>query len=110
MKKRLDILLTEKGLCASREKAKAVIMSGIVYVDGVKEDKAGTTFEETAVIEVRGQTLRYVSRSDPSHECSESPHGYPDRCNPYGMPDDSPQASCLWPGSTDTSSHWLRCS
>ena len=62
MKKRLDILLTEKGLCASREKAKAVIMSGIVYVDGVKEDKAGTTFEETAVIEVRGQTLRYVSR------------------------------------------------
>ena len=62
MKKRLDILLTEKGLAASREKARAVIMSGIVYVDGVKEDKAGTTFEENAVIEVRGQTLRYVSR------------------------------------------------
>ncbi len=62
MKKRLDVLLTERGLAASREKAKAVIMSGIVYVDGVREDKAGTTFEENANIELRGQTLRYVSR------------------------------------------------
>ena len=62
MKKRLDILLTERGLASSREKAKAVIMSGIVFVDGVREDKAGTTFEETAAIELRGSTLRYVSR------------------------------------------------
>ena len=62
MKERLDILLVNRGLAASREKAKAIIMSGIVYVDGQKEDKAGSTFEETAAIEVRGNTLRYVSR------------------------------------------------
>ena len=62
MKKRLDILLCEKGLAASREKAKAIIMSGIVYVDGEKEDKAGSTFPEEAEIEVRGKTLKYVSR------------------------------------------------
>lgn len=62
MKKRLDVLLVEQGLADSREKAKAIIMSGIVYVDNNKEDKAGTTFEETAKIEVRGSTLKYVSR------------------------------------------------
>lgn len=62
MKERLDVLLVQRGLAESREKAKAVIMSGIVYVDGEKEDKAGTTFAETAEIEVRGNTLRYVSR------------------------------------------------
>ncbi len=62
MKKRLDVLLVEKGLAASREKAKAVIMSGIVYVDNIKEDKAGSVFEESANIEVRGNTLKYVSR------------------------------------------------
>ena len=62
MKKRLDVLCVERGLAASREKAKAVIMSGIVYVDGVREDKAGTSFDESAVIEVRGTTLKYVSR------------------------------------------------
>ena len=62
MKKRLDILLVEKGLAESREKAKTIIMSGIVYVDGEKEDKAGSTFPEEADIEVRGKTLRYVSR------------------------------------------------
>jgi len=62
MKERLDVLLVKKGLAESREKAKAVIMSGIVYVNDQKEDKAGTTFEETARIEVRGSTLRYVSR------------------------------------------------
>ncbi|HBG12839.1 MAG TPA: TlyA family rRNA (cytidine-2'-O)-methyltransferase, partial [Clostridium sp.] len=62
MKERLDVLLVKHGLAESREKAKAIIMSGIVYVDGDKEDKAGTTFEETANIEVRGSTLRYVSR------------------------------------------------
>ena len=48
MKKRLDVLLVEQGLADSREKAKAIIMSGIVYVDNNKEDKAGTIFEETS--------------------------------------------------------------
>jgi len=62
MKQRLDILLVERGLAVSREKAKAIIMSGIVYVDGQKEDKAGSTFEDTVEIEVRGNTLKYVSR------------------------------------------------
>ena len=62
MKKRLDVLLVENGLAESREKAKAIIMSGIVYVDGEKEDKAGSNFPETAKIEVRGKTLKYVSR------------------------------------------------
>lgn len=62
MKERLDVLLVKKGLAESREKAKAIIMSGIVYVDGQKEDKAGTTFDEEKNIEVRGATLKYVSR------------------------------------------------
>ena len=62
MKERLDVLLVKQGLAESREKAKAVIMAGLVYVDGQKEDKAGTTFAETAKLEVRGNTLRYVSR------------------------------------------------
>lgn len=62
MKKRLDVLLVERGLSPSREKAKAVIMAGDVYVDGQKEDKAGTSFEETVSIEVRAPGLRYVSR------------------------------------------------
>lgn len=62
MKERLDVLLVKRGLAPSREKARAVIMSGIVYVDGQKEDKAGSAFEETARIEVRGSVLRYVSR------------------------------------------------
>ena len=62
MKERLDVLLVKRNLAESREKAKAIIMSGIVYVDGQKEDKAGSTFEETAAIEVRGTTWKYVSR------------------------------------------------
>ena len=62
MKERLDFLLVKKNLAESREKAKAVIMAGIVYVDDQKEDKAGSMFEETAKIEVRGSTLKYVSR------------------------------------------------
>ena len=61
-KQRLDVLLVEKGLAPSREKAKAIIMAGIVYVDGNKEDKAGTTFPVKAVIEIKGKTLPYVSR------------------------------------------------
>ncbi len=62
MKERLDILLVQKGLAASREKAKAVIMAGQVYVDGQKEDKAGTMFDPAVNLEVRGNTLKYVSR------------------------------------------------
>lgn len=62
MKERLDVLLVKRNLAESREKAKAVIMSGIVYVDGQKEDKAGSMFPETVNVEVRGSTLKYVSR------------------------------------------------
>lgn len=63
MKERLDVLLVKQGLAQSRERAKAVIMSGCVYVNDQKEDKAGAMFDESnAVIEVRGGTLRYVSR------------------------------------------------
>ena len=62
MKKRLDVLVTEGGYAQSREKAKAMIMSGIVYVDGIRCDKAGMSFDESAVIELRGEKLRYVSR------------------------------------------------
>ena len=62
MKKRLDVLMQERSLAPSREKAKALIMAGIVYVNGQKEDKAGAAFPEEAEIEVRGNTLKYVSR------------------------------------------------
>ena len=62
MKERLDVILVEQGYAPSREKAKAIIMSGNVYVNGQKEDKAGSMFDETANVEVRGTTLKYVSR------------------------------------------------
>ena len=62
MKKRLDIMMVEQGLAPSREKAKAYIMAGEVYVNGQKEDKAGSMFAETVKLEVRGKTLPYVSR------------------------------------------------
>ncbi len=63
MKQRLDVMLVEQGFATSREKAKAIIMSGIVFVNGQREDKAGTTFDsEKAKIEVKGHTLKYVSR------------------------------------------------
>lgn len=62
MKKRLDVLVYEKGFAESREKAKAVIMAGQVYVDNQKEDKCGTSYDENVSIEVRGATLKYVSR------------------------------------------------
>ena len=61
-KEGLDVLLVNRGLAESREKAKTIIMSGIVYVDGQKEDKAGSNFPEESIIEVRGNTLKYVSR------------------------------------------------
>lgn len=61
-KERLDVLLVKKGLASSREKAKAIIMSGIVFVDGQREDKAGSTFDEKQQIIIKGKTLKYVSR------------------------------------------------
>ena len=62
MKERLDILLVKRNLAASREKAKAIIMAGNVFVDGEREDKAGSMFPDTAAIEIKGNTLPYVSR------------------------------------------------
>ena len=63
MKERLDIILVNQGHAQSREKAKAVIMAGNVYVNGQKEDKAGTMFDESKItLEVRGSQLKYVSR------------------------------------------------
>lgn len=62
MKERLDILLVKKGFAESREKAKAIIMSGNVFVNNEREDKAGSMFDEKSVIEVKGNTLKYVSR------------------------------------------------
>ena len=61
-KERLDVLLVKKNLAPSREKAKAVIMAGNVFVEGQREDKAGSTFPEEVSIEVKGHTLPYVSR------------------------------------------------
>ena len=61
MKKRLDVLVYEKGFAESREKAKAIIMAGQVYVDNQKADKCGTSYDENADIEVRGSVLKYVS-------------------------------------------------
>ena len=62
MKERLDVLLVKRGLAPSREKAKAMIMAGNVFVDGQREDKAGTSFQEEVPIEIHGHTLKYVSR------------------------------------------------
>ena len=62
MKKRIDVLLYEKGLAPSREKARTLIMAGCVYADNQKFDKPGDTVREDAALEVRGNTLRYVSR------------------------------------------------
>ena len=62
VKKRLDVLLPEQGYAESRSKAQAIIMAGLVYVDGQKADKAGISYEESVAIEVRGETCPYVSR------------------------------------------------
>lgn len=61
-KTRLDVALTERGFAESREKAKALIMSGIVYVNNQKSDKAGNNVKHDDIIEVRGAALKYVSR------------------------------------------------
>jgi len=62
LKKRLDLLVYEQGAAESREKAKALIMAGLVYVDNQKADKPGDMYPEEAPIEVRGKGLAYVSR------------------------------------------------
>ncbi|MBS5139098.1 MAG: TlyA family RNA methyltransferase, partial [Clostridium sp.] len=62
MKQRLDVALVERGLIASREKAKVVIMEGLVYVNGQKADKAGENVAEDAQIEVRSNGKTFVSR------------------------------------------------
>jgi len=63
MKERLDVILVNQGHAPSREKAKAIIMAGNVYVNGQKEDKAGSSFDLSKIrLEVRGSALKYVSR------------------------------------------------
>lgn len=62
MKERLDVLLVKRNLAESREKAKAIIMAGSVFVDGEREDKAGSSFPADVRIEVKGHALPYVSR------------------------------------------------
>ena len=61
-KNRLDVLMVEQGLAPSREKAKALIMSGIVFVGDEKIDKAGAMVPTDAVIRINGETLPFVSR------------------------------------------------
>lgn len=61
-KKRLDVLLVEQGLAQTRQKAQACIMSGLVFVDGQRADKAGAPVAEDAALELRGKALPYVSR------------------------------------------------
>ena len=80
-KERLDVLLTEKGLCESRSRAQALIMSGEVYVDGQKCDKAGTQVNCDALLEVRGSACPYVSRvglklEKALHDFGVDPTGY----------------------------------
>lgn len=62
MKERLDILVVKSGLASSREKAKAMIMEGLVLVDGQREDKPGSVFSDTAGITLKGKPMPYVSR------------------------------------------------
>lgn len=62
MKERLDVLLVSGGFAESREKAKTMIMEGLVFVNGQREDKPGASFAPDIPVEVRGQTLKYVSR------------------------------------------------
>ena len=86
MKERLDVLLVKRNLAESREKAKAIIMSGNVFVNGNREDKAGTTFdEEKAQIEIKGHTLPYVSRGGLKLEKA---------IEVFGVPEDLRTACC----------------
>ncbi|NLP34215.1 MAG: TlyA family RNA methyltransferase [Clostridiales bacterium] len=62
MKQRLDVLLVNRNLADTIEKAKAIIMSGNVFVNGQREDKAGSAFPDDVQIEIKGSNLKYVSR------------------------------------------------
>ena len=62
MKERLDVLVVNRGLATSREKAKALIMEGKIFVENEREDKPGSRFDDSALIELRGKSLPYVSR------------------------------------------------
>ena len=59
MKERLDVLVVERRLADSREKAKAIIMAGNVFVNGQREDKAGSMFDVTSQIEIHGVTMKF---------------------------------------------------
>lgn len=62
MKERLDVLVVKHGIAESREKAKAMIMSGDIFVNGQREDKAGSMFQEDVIVELKGKPMKYVSR------------------------------------------------
>ena len=62
MKERLDVLVVRHGLAESREKAKAMIMSGDIFVNNQREDKAGSMFPDDVVVELKGKPMKYVSR------------------------------------------------
>lgn len=62
MKERLDVLVVKRGISESREKAKAMIMSGDIFVDNEREDKVGSMFREDVIIEFKGKPMKYVSR------------------------------------------------
>ena len=74
-KERLDVLLVRRNLAESREKAKALIMAGNVFVDGAREDKAGSVFPVSAQLEVRGLPMKYVSRGGFKLEKAIEVHG-----------------------------------
>ena len=77
MKERLDVILVNMGLAPSREKAKALIMAGEVFIDGEREDKAGASFDpEGRNIEVRSRQLKYVSRGGAVRSYRTCVHGY----------------------------------
>ena len=91
IKKRLDVLLTERLYADSRSKAQAIIMSGNVYVNGQKADKAGTSFEETVDIEVRGAVCPYVSRGGLKLEKAMQAAKNGPLCHPGPGPQQPPQ-------------------
>lgn len=74
-KERLDVLLVNRGMVESREKAKAIIMTGNVFVDHQREDKAGQKFPENAYIEIKGKKLKFVSRG--GYKLDKAVHVFP---------------------------------
>src|SRR3990172_12580074 len=75
-KQRVDVALVERGLAESRQKAQALILAGVVTVDGKKVDKAGTLVAPEAEIEVAGPKLRYVGRGGLKHEAALDHFGW----------------------------------